>query len=384
MEGFLSRAGGVANSLFGAAPAAGLNPQQNEAARKAALNAAGLQMIMNARSGIGQAAPGTLQILASGMMAGQQAGGAARAQQQAQMAIQNPALTLTPQQRAMLMALPPDQQAAALQELLTRGPGDPKVVGTNLVSAAGEVLYQGPGAPEDPWKGVDGTWRALLAAQGVTDPNQATAQQWLRAVGDAESLGRARAATTSINVTNADKAAGDVARDQYEQAYAMANEADQLNSQIAQMEYALSQGMDTGAFANATVGLRGFLADLGVPIDTENLSNQQVFMAAANQAALVLRSQMPGPMSDGDRKFLVNSVPNLGNQMLANELMIEMLKRMASRRYAFAVAYEEWLRANPTGEGVLRFKSDWAQANPLDFSDIRGRADVQQAIRGGN
>jgi len=127
---------------------------------------------------------------------------------------------------------------------------------------------------------------------------------------------------------------------------------------------ALAQGPGT----QTGLALRRVGAALGIQSDT--LSNAQLFEAITGKLALANRADMPGAMSDADRQFLVDMVPNLSNTEEGNLMLIEYQRRLARRNVEVAQLAERY-KANNGGRLDSRFYvalQQWSDRNPL-FSE---------------
>lgn len=124
---------------------------------------------------------------------------------------------------------------------------------------------------------------------------------------------------------------------------------------------ALAQGPGT----RTGLALRRVGGALGIQSDT--LSNAQLFEAITSKLALANRVDMPGAMSDPDRDFLVNMVPNLSNTQEGNLMLIEYQRRLARRNVEVAQLAERY-KANNGGRLDSRFYvalQQWSNENPL-------------------
>lgn len=344
---------------------------------------AGLQMLMASRSGPGQAAPGLMQILAGGALTGQQTGQAARGQMQMGQAMQNPAMGLSERQRAILAALPPEQQQAILAQLATAGGGEPKVVGDGaaLVGPDGNLLYEN--APADGGMKMSTNMPAILASMGIppgTPMDQIPPDVWAAALEEEAKLRRAGATSVTNNVGATEKAFDQAINTQFQNVSADMTTAEDMMDRLDMMDQLIDSGMDTGALENLTMPLRGIGASLGLA-DADNLGRQQVFQGLANRIALMLRgTSMPGPMSDKDIQFLVNQAPALANTVEGNKLLIELLRRTSQKQIDMAVEMSEYLSSGKDSRGWFAHRARWMRDNRIDLSDLVQRAErvVQQ------
>jgi len=126
-------------------------------------------------------------------------------------------------------------------------------------------------------------------------------------------------------------------------------------------------GMDIARFAKS----------IGLNIDPK-LPNKEAAVALTNELALSLRNPaggegMPGSLSDADRQFLVNSVPNLQQSAQGRRQMIDMQIKLLQRQADTASMARKWVQrygridaVNPvTGKSFFDNLQEWAERNPL-------------------
>jgi hypothetical protein len=120
-----------------------------------------------------------------------------------------------------------------------------------------------------------------------------------------------------------------------------------------------------------------FAASAGIKIDP-NLPNKEAAQALTNELALSLRNPaggegMPGSLSDADRQFLLNSVPNLQQSDQGRRQMVDMQVRLLQRQADTAAMARKWAQrygrldaVNPaTGKSFFDNLQDWSARNPL-------------------
>lgn len=113
-----------------------------------------------------------------------------------------------------------------------------------------------------------------------------------------------------------------------------------------------------GTGGNAITGLKRFGRTM-LGMDFEGVGDAEVVQTIGNQMALQLRTQMPGPMSDGDRRFLQSLPPNLGNSREGNIIIGEFFRRSAERAVERADAAREYEARN--GRLDAGFDREWAE-----------------------
>jgi hypothetical protein len=128
----------------------------------------------------------------------------------------------------------------------------------------------------------------------------------------------------------------------------------------------------TGAGAQMTLPLRRAGEQLGMEMG--NTSASEVANRVSNEMALALKDRLPGPMSDGDRQFLMSIPPNLGNTREGNAALIFMTRRRAQYEQRLAASMDAALGSNPTGDAYRAWEQqqrDIARTDPLYTEDDR-------------
>lgn len=141
----------------------------------------------------------------------------------------------------------------------------------------------------------------------------------------------------------------------------------------------LMQGWSTGKLTPVLKDIAAYASELGIKLDP-NLGPKEAFESLSNEMAMQARNPsggagMPGAMSDADREFLKNTVPNLSKSPQGNLLIMETQRRLAQRAIDVAKFAAEYRRKN--GKMDTNFQTEllaWANAHPL-FADLspRGR-----------
>jgi hypothetical protein len=135
----------------------------------------------------------------------------------------------------------------------------------------------------------------------------------------------------------------------------------------------LLDGVNTGKLTPLGTEIAALGASLGVNIDPK-LDNKQAAAALSNEISLSLRSTadgggMPGAMSDQDREYLKQMVPNIGKTPGANKLMIDAAIKMAKRDQEVAQLARKYRAKNGhIDEGFYNELQAYSDSNPL-FKD---------------
>jgi len=137
-------------------------------------------------------------------------------------------------------------------------------------------------------------------------------------------------------------------------------------------------GVQTGAAENAKMRFKSVMKGIFSGLDFEGLEIQQAFNAFGNRAALALKKMMPGPLSDKDIQFIMNSAPGLRMEEGGNYIMLSLLIHNSQRRILYEqLAAKYAMEVSPSGTIDYGF-NNWVDEQPewkekLDF--VRGMAD---------
>jgi hypothetical protein len=141
-------------------------------------------------------------------------------------------------------------------------------------------------------------------------------------------------------------------------------------NKLGRLESLLDSSGKTGKLTPTTMELKAVADSLGFKVDPK-LPYQQAAGALANEMALELRNPsggagMPGALSDKDREFLTNMVPNLAKTPGGNKLLLETHKKVAQRDKEVAKLAREYKQKNGKfDEGFYQVLSEHAARNPL-------------------
>ncbi len=133
--------------------------------------------------------------------------------------------------------------------------------------------------------------------------------------------------------------------------------------------------VNTGKFKGTTTDIKASAKSLGLDLNamgvTDDVAPAQAARALSNQMALELRNPaggagMPGAMSDQDRNFLTQMVPNLENDPGAVNKMIEYRVKLAQREQKVAKMARDYRKKNGKfDEGFFDELSAWSAKNHL-------------------
>lgn len=147
-------------------------------------------------------------------------------------------------------------------------------------------------------------------------------------------------------------------------------------SKLQQLDTLLADH-DGGKLSNANMVFQQFANSLGIKI-SNNLPAKEAATAIINQLALSIRDPsggagMPGALSDADRVYLINSVPNLMQSAEGRKLLIQHGIALEQRNIDVARMARAWQQRfgridapDPrTGKNFQDQLSEWSQRNPL-------------------
>lgn len=135
-------------------------------------------------------------------------------------------------------------------------------------------------------------------------------------------------------------------------------------------------GIQTGKFKGATTDIKAAAKGLGIDLGAlgvaDDVAPAQAARALSNQLALELRNPaggagMPGAMSDKDREFLLQSIPNVENDPTAIGKMIEYRVKIAQREQEVAKKARAYRKSHNGvfDEGFFDDLKEWSDKNPL-------------------
>jgi hypothetical protein len=124
----------------------------------------------------------------------------------------------------------------------------------------------------------------------------------------------------------------------------------------------------TGFGANQLQSLRRLGAALGIT-DPAATASGEAFQAAANDAVLkMLGGTLGAQVSNTDRQFIRETMPNLTYSEAGNRMLIEIGRRLAQRKLEIAAMLREYTSdpAHPRlDDNFRRQVAEYAEANPL-------------------
>lgn len=139
---------------------------------------------------------------------------------------------------------------------------------------------------------------------------------------------------------------------------------------------ALLDQVGTGTFAQAGVSFKKALKGAGFDPEefgiTDNTAAADAAEAVSNELAMQMRNPsngagMPGAMSDSDRNFLSNTVPNLSKVPGGNAVIIDAAVKLAQRDAEVGQMANDYAaaRGGLLDGGFYAQLQQWSEANPL-------------------
>lgn len=243
--------------------------------------------------------------------------------------------------------------------------GKPQVVGEGAsVYQGGKAVFTAP-KQEKPDE-----FASALTAAGI-EPGS---PQWNTAMNNRVTKLSTHAPAASATVVNKQeteeaKAYGKAAGEEYGNIQKSAFSAPSRISKLQRMENILSQ-IETGKAVPIGMTIAGAARSIGIDLDPK-LDQKQAFEALSNEMALLAKQTaegtnlMPGAMSEADRTFLTQLVPNLGKTKEANKSLIDFMIKAEKRSVELAKMAREYRKKNGSIEGFSEFAADYAEKNPL-------------------
>ena len=288
---------------------------------------------------------------------------AKQAQQQA--AMEQMLQGMTPEQRMAYQANP-DAFGKAYSDSLFRDK-NPVVVGENsrLADLEGNVLLGATPKPEPlPSYGTVNT------VDGVIAFNENNPE-------DVRRLGAAPVKSPLVvnnlpsekGETEFQKGRGAAASDAMTGIMDRATVAQSTLADAGMMKTLLKQVDYTGFGGNTLLSVQRMAQSLG--FEVEGLGAKEAVSRLTSKLGLALKSDLPGPMSDGDRQFLLDIPPNLATTKEGNAALVFMMTKRAEADIAME---QSLLAANPqTKEEYEAWENEYRRTTPPLFSETTKR-----------
>jgi hypothetical protein len=183
-------------------------------------------------------------------------------------------------------------------------------------------------------------------------------------------LDQKRASSTQVNVGSEkgfDKTVGEGYGKRFMDMQDGAQTAQRAINALDVMEQAMADpGFYSGAGAGTVNNLKRFGRALGM--DVEGIADAESFNAMSKQAALdSMGGSLGSGFSNADRDFVLDQVPNLQNTPEGNARLIDIQRKMNTRRQQIAQHAREYAAQNGgrIDAGFDDALAQWSEANPL-------------------
>lgn len=175
---------------------------------------------------------------------------------------------------------------------------------------------------------------------------------------------------TNINMgageTAWDKGIGQYGVDTYVATQSAANSAIETLGNLQQMEVLMNDpNFRSGTGADALSSAAKIVELLGG--NPAEVSSMEAFRAQVSNSVLSkLGGSLGAGFSDGDRRFIETTVPNLTNSVEGNRLIISIARNMANRQIEIGQLADQYVAQNGRLDaGWNAFIRNWANQNPL-------------------
>lgn len=225
-------------------------------------------------------------------------------------------------------------------------------------------------APKDP------RYETVTTAEGIFEyiPGQPDS---MRKIGNAP----IRTPQTVVNVAGGKaesefgKQLGAGAGNRYNAVIEAGDKATTTLNNVDVMETLLDEVDYTGFGGNSLLGAQRMARALG--FDTEGLGAKEAMQRVSYELALALKENLPGPMSDADREFLLSIPPNLSLTREGNEAMLFIMRKRAQFERDMA---RDLMIANPqTFQEAQEWERNYKLNRPPLFDDAT-RSDLRRAL----
>lgn len=133
----------------------------------------------------------------------------------------------------------------------------------------------------------------------------------------------------------------------------------------------LLEGVDGGNLSPVGLDLAKAANSLGFKIDP-NLGNKEAANALSQQIALSFKDQLPGPLSNADRDFLIKMTPGLTQSAAGRKTMIDAATKVYQRQQQVAGMARQWQQRfgridtpDATGKTFDDYLQQWSDRNRL-------------------
>lgn len=171
------------------------------------------------------------------------------------------------------------------------------------------------------------------------------------------------------------KSRGKALAETYAQVLSEGQQGQQRIAQLEQIDALLSDpSVYTGTGAQSIQALKKAGKTL-LGLDFEGVESAEAARRISTEMALSLKSDLPGPLSDSDREFLLNIPPNIGDSAAGRKLLVELMIARERRKVEIAQlarAYRQ--QYGRLDEGWYDVLAQFNQENPMVTPEMVARA----------
>jgi hypothetical protein len=225
------------------------------------------------------------------------------------------------------------------------------VVGGNLVSGAGKVIFTAPEKPAAPTNLA--RLQSELAALPPGDPRRAQYEALIR---------KETTHAPGVTVTNVQEKAeaGEFGKfliqEDYKPVLLAARSAKKTLPSIDVNLNILNKGFETGFGTETKAAGAKVLAALGVPAAEKFATNAQIFQAKAAEAVLQKQLEQKGPQTQSDRELIEKTGSQLGTTTAGNKFLLTVAKEQLQREIDEEDFYAKWQEKTGSFKGA---KNAW-------------------------
>lgn len=171
------------------------------------------------------------------------------------------------------------------------------------------------------------------------------------------------------------KTRGKTLAENYEAMQTQGREATERISQLRQIDTLLSDpSVYTGTGAPSILALKRAGKTL-LGLDFEGVGEAEAARRVSTEMALSLRTNLPGPLSNADREFLMNIPPNIGDSAAGRKLLVELMTAREQRRMEVAQLARQYRQMHGRlDEGWEDVLAQFSEDNPMFSSEMIERA----------
>ena len=171
------------------------------------------------------------------------------------------------------------------------------------------------------------------------------------------------------------KTRGKTLAENYDAMQTQGREATERIAQLRQIDTLLSDpSVYTGTGAPSILALKRAGKTL-LGLDFEGVGEAEAARRVSTEMALSLRTNLPGPLSNADREFLMNIPPNIGDSAAGRKLLVELMTAREQRRMEVAQLARQYRQMHGRlDEGWEDVLAQYSEDNPMFAPEVMERA----------